>query len=395
MAAGVSSAVVRKNLDTKKAEINYLYGKIGEVEGILKEQKKVNQRMRNDVESKIQQIMSVEAQIASEKERFRWKKETTRAEMEVLQETGDARLSSLKSQENHINFEIAEHDIVQAENEKLHNRYKAMIGEHAVVVKLQEDEREERKKQSFDTRISMEIILRQTVKAIDDEYKLKAAEKMGSEAIQARQENITLKAAKGKWEKMCKDLVHQQQQSYEELVKIRVAKEVISATTAMQEISLTVMDEYINGLLQDIHRLEEEKNALKQNIALVEEQFQLKKELKQQVHQAKAERKQARAERKATCLQALAVSREVLTVGFKVVERDQRKKGKKLSQGIGGSVGEEGSEQKEQEKEQEWEREPDTRGDKLKTVDERAVWNSALSDVYLAEQLRMLARSEK
>lgn len=405
MAAGVSSAVVRKNLDTKKSEINYLYGKIGEIEGVLKEQKKVNQRMRSDVESKIQQIMSVEAQIASEKERFRWKKVTTLGDMEMQQETGDARLGELRRQENDINLEIAEYDILLAENDKLHGRYQAMIGEHAAAIKLQEDEREERKKLSFDTRISMEVILRQTIKAADDEYKLKASEKMGSEALLAGQENLTLKAAKGKWEEMCKNLVHQQQQSYEELVKIRVAKEVISATTAMQEISLAVMDEHIHGLLNDIHSLEDEKSSLEQSIVLVEEEFRHKKELKQQLQLAKAEERHAKAERKAVCHQSLQVSQAVLAVGFAVIERDQRQKSKKLSTGMGGSanlaeeedkdgVGMEADAKAESGAEEAKETAPldadDSAGDKA--IDHECVWNSRKSDLHLAESLRLSRR---
>lgn len=398
----MSSAVVRKNLDTKKSEINYLYGKIGEIEGVLKEQKKVNQRVRSDVESKIQQIMSVEAQIASEKERFRWKKVTTLGDMEVRQETGDVRLGELRWHENEINLEIAEYDILQAENDKLHNRYKLMIGEHAAATKLQEEEREERKKQSFDTRISMEVILRQTIKAADDEYKLKASEKMGSEALLAGQENLTLKAAKGKWEEMCKNLVHQQQQSYEELVKIRVAKEVISATTAMQEISLAVMDEHIHSLLSDIHALEDEKSSLEQSILLVEKEFQHKKEFKQQLQLAKAEKRYAKAERKAASTQALQVSQAVLAVGFAVMERDQKQKSKKLSTGMGGGVDQEDEKEKDglgvveaeaYTKAEEETEEATPQADSA--FDHECVWNSRKSDLHLAESLRALSRRRK
>jgi len=325
------SLTAKKQLDLKKQEINFFYGKIGEVESVLKEQKKVNARLRADVEMKIQQLMSVEAQLASERERYAWRKQTLLTDMEVLKETGDARLRAFKEEEVATSLEIAEYDIVASENEKLHARYKDMIREQAATQKSQDAEREERKQKDFDTRMSLEAILRQTVKAADADYQQKASLIMGNAANEARQENVSLLAAKSKWEAMCKTLVAQQQQSYDELVKARVAQEVVAATTSMQETSLGIMAEYNEVLLHDINDLKRQSEALTESIEQKERDAERLEALKRQVKAAKQAKRAAVEARKQAAARAVAISQKVLTVAVAVIEADQVKKSQKLS----------------------------------------------------------------
>ena len=396
----------KKQLDLKKQEINFFYGKIGEVESVLKEQKKVNARLRADVEMKIQQLMTVEAQLASERERYAWRKHTLLTDMEVLKETGDARLRAFKEAEVATNLEIAEYDIVASENEKLHARYKDMIREQAATQRSQEAERENRKQKEFDTRMSLEAILRQTVKAADADYQQKASLIMGTAANEARQENMALLAAKSKWEAMCKTLVAQQQQSYDELVKARVAQEVVAATTSMQEASLGIMAEYNEVLLHDINDLKRQAEALSESIEQKEHDAERLEALKRQVKAAKQAKRAAVEARKQAAARAVAISQKVLTVAVAVIEADQVKKSQKLSM-MGAVVGGDSqSLQSSSEKEHPSKGDGETKecGDEAvlsvsssssaptPAFDPDEVWMSSKSDVHKPQALRSAVR---
>lgn len=405
----MASSTNKKQLDLKKQEINYFYGKIGEVEAVLKEQKKVNGRLRQDVEAKINQLMGIEAQLTSEKEHYRWRKETLLTNMEVQREIGDARLKELFDSSAQIEFDIAEFDLVMEENEKMHRRYKKLIQEHASLTAQQSSEREERKQKDFDTRISLEVILRQVVKAADEDYKLQASAKMGSEAAMAGQENMALHAAKGKWEEMCKKMVHQQQESYEVLMRARVEKEVLSAMTSQQEVSLVVMEENNSVLLEEINQLRTQIDSLQSEEAQTELQLSERKTLKAQVVSAKRARKLARAARKAACADAINICHKVLATGLAVIEKDQKKKASKLTLGMGATdqaqeeepsiivASEESKASTDQGKQTSYPSRPSTRlGGPLATAfDPDEVWNSKKSDVHMAEALRRRIRQQR
>ena len=407
----MASSTNKKQLDLKKQEINFFYGKIGEVEAVLKEQKKVCNRLRQDVELKISQLMNVEAQLASEREHFRWRKETVLSDMELLRETGDGRLRALRDAQVAVEYAIAEYDVVTAENDKLHLRYKTMVHEHALQTAQQSAEREERKQKDFDTRISMEVILRQAVKAADETYKLQASEKMGDEAVLARQENLALTAAKGKWEEMCKKMVQHQQESYEELMRARVAKEVMAATTSQQEFSLVVLERNNVILLDEINELREHVQGLQASIGQTELALAQRKALKGQVNAAKRALKAAKAARKEACEQAISICHLALEKSIAVIERDQAKKAAKLSSGLGNIGG--GEEEAEEEKRQD-SPPPPSRASRSQLssaapstsksasavtpsatidLDPDAVWNSRKSDIHLADALRRKIRN--
>jgi len=156
-----------RELDLKKQEINFLYGKISEIETTLKEEKKVNARWRSDVETKILQLSVVESKIASEKETFKWRKETITGETNAVADLGETRLRALTEKQNDITVEIAEVDVLQSENDRLHERVKVLASEHMIASQQQKLERETRKQKNFDTRMSMDSILRRVLKEVD------------------------------------------------------------------------------------------------------------------------------------------------------------------------------------------------------------------------------------
>jgi len=61
--------------DARVVEIAHLKNKLLEIESQLKEEKKVASRLQEISEKKSEQVNVVDAEIAAEVERFRWKKE--------------------------------------------------------------------------------------------------------------------------------------------------------------------------------------------------------------------------------------------------------------------------------------------------------------------------------
>ena len=120
-------------------------------------------------------------------------------EMNFVTRTGSAhaeresRLKELNELRNSLNFDMADHDLLEIENERLHKRLKILANQFYQMKLEHKEESELRKQQCFDVRASMEQIFRQTIKEVDHEYRDRANDKMNKEAEWAREENIRLR----------------------------------------------------------------------------------------------------------------------------------------------------------------------------------------------------------
>lgn len=160
--------------DSKVGELSKLKNKLLEIEGQLKEERKTTARLRDQSEKKLQQIALVDAEIAAEMEKFRWKKEEILFSMKTTQSETDAKLKTMKSEEKYILEEIADFDLIQYENEKLHSRLKVVASEQMDSFQAQTSERERKKQKDFDIRMAMEEMLRKTIKNVDESYEREA-----------------------------------------------------------------------------------------------------------------------------------------------------------------------------------------------------------------------------
>ena len=64
---------------------------------------------------------------------------------------------------------------------------------------------------------------------------------MDQEAANAMMENVKLYAAYDQREQTCETLVKQQKQSYESLMRVRIEREVVAATSLMHEQSAALL----------------------------------------------------------------------------------------------------------------------------------------------------------
>lgn len=161
-------------VDSKAAELAKLKNKMLEVEAQLREEKKITQKLRENSEKRIQHIMALDAEIASEAETFKWKREKNIADRRFLTDESETRLQTLNEKELKIQHTIAEFDFIVYENEMLHNIIKEVSHEQLKNSNIQTKEREKKAQRNFDARIEMEDVHRHTILSFNNEYQLEA-----------------------------------------------------------------------------------------------------------------------------------------------------------------------------------------------------------------------------
>jgi hypothetical protein len=324
----------RKELDAKKQEINVLYGKVSEVESSLKEEKKINARLHGDLSVKMNQLTATEKSIVEEQETYRWTKDDANTKMKLISVSGDERIQELDNIENELSIEMAEHDLMEEENQRLHSRLKILATEHYNATTQQKEEREIRKQSSFEMRATMEQILRRTLKEVDREYMLKANDKMDNEANWARQENAKLKKEAIKRQENCASLVRQQQESYEELVTVKVQKDVLEEAAIKQEESSRQAQLHLENIVDVNIRLSDRVSELEADIEILVSQVEHKKSL--QIELQKQQRILAKAveERKKIQRDVVMTIRKSVDRGLNIAAQNRKREGKKLTKGF-------------------------------------------------------------
>lgn len=253
--------------DARVVEIARLKNRLLELESQLKEEKKVASRLKDISEKKSEQVNVVDAEIAAEVERFRWKKEEMLFHLRYMDEQTKAKVKGFKAEEKQILIEIAEFDLLQHQNEKLHARLKLASLEHKAATSESAMEREQRKQKNFDTRMAMEDIMRKAIKSVDESYEAEATAKMQFEASQARIENEQIKTEFDRREAKTEALIRQQQQSYDQLMHYKIERDVMTVST-------TIQDKSIQKLIHNNNLGEKELATLRRRVQRIKDQVE-------------------------------------------------------------------------------------------------------------------------
>jgi hypothetical protein len=324
--------VSRKELEAKKQEINILYGKLSEVEATLKEETKINSRLRTDVAAKIAELTGVESKIVEGQERYRWRKQELEENMNVISTEGDTLLEQIRVKTAEINVEIAEHDTLQLENDRLHNMLKKLGSSHYEATLKQDEEREHRKQAQFDIRANMEQTFRRTLKEVDYEYKTRAQDKMKAEAEWARQENARLRKEAIQRSDYCEKLVNQQKESYDELIHTKVARDVAEITTHAQEESTEQIQRNLEVTALEVDTLEQTKEYIMSEISQLKETVARKASMEKQLNTLKAQHAKAQELKDRIVSMVNSECTAAIEDGLVVVEKDNARKAKKLAE---------------------------------------------------------------
>lgn len=160
--------------DSRLGELSRLRNKIIELDAVLKEEKKISARLRDQSEKKSEQIAIADAEITAEMERYRWKKEETMYAIKNYERDARGKIGMLKYDEKRLLEELSESEIVQYNNDVLHLRLKEIALQHTNMNQTNLADREARKQKDFDTRMAMEEVLRKMIKNVDESYQHEA-----------------------------------------------------------------------------------------------------------------------------------------------------------------------------------------------------------------------------
>ena len=193
--------------------------------------------------ARTEHVQTIESKITKEEEKHGWNKQRVEDAQENVEEDTYLRMREIEDEEAEMLRQTAEHDFVATQNVTLHSWLKTIVGQYELDRGRREEEREAAMQTNFDIRMSMDQILRKTIRNFDSEYKQKAMVKMDNEAAIAKLDNDRLFAEFARREETCSTLVKKQQASFEAMMRAKVELEVIETSALLQEQLVTSLEQ--------------------------------------------------------------------------------------------------------------------------------------------------------
>lgn len=311
-----------------------LKNKLSDLESQIKEGRKTNERLKAESDKKMGVLMKIESDITSETERFKWKREELLRRHRAVDEQNQMKLKDIKKQQIECNIELGSFDIAESENERLHSILQRHSSEEYKLSTTHHKEREIRKQKAFDTRMALEEILRKTITFFDNEYQLKAIEKMELEAQNAKIENYNLLIEHERREKQCDELIRKQQMSYDNYMKAKVQVDVLLASCAMHQHIGNHMLITSNELKREIVSLIQETDDLFAETLSLRKESAYKAKLMENHACVKGDLQKARKERLKTDKEVIKLCQKLVQEGLEISHKSETIKKAKLVQGF-------------------------------------------------------------
>jgi len=230
-------------------------------------------------EAKLASIHSIEDKIARERETFDEKKKMILALIARSREQTVDRLEELAEEMKELENHIAGADVIVQENEMLHTRVKELSREHANLKQQWAEQIDHMKQKSFDTRVKLEDVFRNTIKVFDKDSRKAAIALMEEEASSAeRQNKILLQELKNN-EAICVKLMKEQLWSVEALDKLELEKEVVSTNISVQDEIASKLDGVTKSKTNKLGKLEEKIESLQEQVEMYRKKCTLKEEM--------------------------------------------------------------------------------------------------------------------
>ncbi len=188
------------------------------------------------------------------------------------------RLKELKKKKTFLEHDVSAIDTIENENAYLHTQIIKLVREYELSLIDQEKERENVKQRNFDTRMTMEQVLRREIQTLDTNFKDLAVcdvlysscihcaynivksnvtnaldfifgqiASMNDEALTASNENKGLYVELSRREEKALEMIEEQQASYEELQRVTIEHEVMITAAEYYE---TVIDDLARVVLK-------------------------------------------------------------------------------------------------------------------------------------------------
>ena len=144
-------------------------------------------------------------------------------------------MTALKTEETNLIISSAGYNTIQDIHENNLIRLKQLAYDYHINNKEKEEEKDERTKQVFETRLKLNLTMQKTIEEFDKNYQSEEKIKLENEAEIARQKRAQLNLEFDTRTKQIENLIKLQQKNYDENCRITVERDVIIAEIQMQQ----------------------------------------------------------------------------------------------------------------------------------------------------------------
>ena len=124
----------------------------------------------------------MDTEINEEHEKHSWSKNQLLDSQSVTTLQTKCRLKKIEEDRHEILYQTAENDHIMSQNVTLHTWLKNIVHQFANDSQQRDEEKEEAMQRNFDIRMSMDQVLRKTIRNFDSDYNQRAVNKMDDEA---------------------------------------------------------------------------------------------------------------------------------------------------------------------------------------------------------------------
>lgn len=189
------------------------------------------------------------------------------------------KMNSLKSEETNLIISTSANNTIEVIHENNLARLKQLAYDYHIITQERDEEREEKIKNVFETRVKLNLTMQKMIEAFDKSYRQEEKKKLENEAELARQKRAQLNLEFDTRTKQIESLVKLQQKNYEENCRLGVERDVIIAEINMQQEKAAQLFEENNVdkiTVKELHEIVQENESV--NVKL-RNQLQLKQEL--------------------------------------------------------------------------------------------------------------------
>ncbi|CAE7621014.1 unnamed protein product, partial [Symbiodinium microadriaticum] len=226
-------------------ELSILANKVSDLEMQLKEEKKIQAKLKYEVATKDIQLATLAEETKDEIAKFTDTSKSMMQETATIENSYRSRIKTMEDEKIRLEHEIAAFDVIENENKYMHMQLQELTKQFHIDTLQRNGEAEASKQRAFDARMTMELVLRKELQALDANFKQRAVMNLEEEADQARVENTELYAELSRREGLATELISSQQASYEVLQRAIIEHEVMITAADMYEKHIAEMQEML------------------------------------------------------------------------------------------------------------------------------------------------------
>lgn len=312
-------------------EISYLSNKISEIEQQLREEKKVHSKLQHQLDTKLQQLNSINDEIKDELTNFSVTSQKFSQETSYLENTSIQRIKELNEKKSKLLWELSANDVIENENAYLHKLLQQLTIDFHNDTLSRSTEMESYKQRAFDARMTMELVLRKEIQALDLNFKQRAIANIEEEASIAAIENRELFTELTHRQQQASELINNQQTIYETLQKIEIEHEVMLTASDTYEKQIVAIQELFDKAERKKNRLERSLDNIQYEVNYNTQQLQQRYESARELLEIKKKYENMKLKKNKIKKKVMKLSQKIISRSMKESEENQERINEKIS----------------------------------------------------------------